>query len=80
MSGVQCEFDSQSISCFIRRLELSEIICSIIIIIIIYCEYSVRYTLEMMVATTCDREHKPPHYTTPEDRLNDQRRNKTQAC
>ena len=22
MSGVQCEFDSQSISCFIRRLEL----------------------------------------------------------
>ena len=23
VSGVQCEFDSQSISCFIRRLELS---------------------------------------------------------
>ena len=36
-----------------------------------------RYTLEMMVATTCGREHEPPHYTTPEDRLNDQRRNKT---
>ena len=39
MSGVQCEFDSQSIS-FIRRLELILIICSyyyyyIIIIIII---------------------------------------------
>ena len=28
MSGVQCEFDSQSISCFIRRLELILIICS----------------------------------------------------
>ena len=28
VSGVQCEFDSQSISCFIRRLELSYIICS----------------------------------------------------
>ena len=37
----------------------------------IYCEYSVRYTLEMMVATTCDREHKPPYYATQEDRLND---------
>ena len=23
VSGVQCEFDSQSISCFIRRLELT---------------------------------------------------------
>ena len=23
VSGVQCEFDSQSVSCFIRRLELS---------------------------------------------------------
>ena len=26
-----------------------------------------------VVATTCGREHKPPHYTTQEDRLNDQR-------
>ena len=34
MSGVQCEFDSQSISCFIRRLELILIILFIIIIII----------------------------------------------
>ena len=32
-----------------------------------------------MFATTCG-VHKPPHYTTPEDRLSDQRRNKTQAC
>ena len=52
----------------------------IIIIIIIYKEYSMRYTLEMMVATTCGREHKPPHYTRPEDRQNDHSRNKTQAC
>ena len=29
-----------------------------------------RYTLIKMVATTRDRKHKPPHYTTPEDWLN----------
>ena len=46
-----------------------------------YWEYSARYALQMMVATTtCGREYKPPHYTTPGDRLNDQRGNKTQAC
>ena len=28
MSGVQCGFDSQFISCFMRRLELILIICS----------------------------------------------------
>ena len=28
MSGVQCEFDSQSMSCFIQRLELIEVSCS----------------------------------------------------
>ena len=30
------------------------------------------YTLELMVATTCGRKHKPPYYTTQEDRLTDQ--------
>ena len=33
-----------------------------------------------MVATTCGRKHKPPYYTTQEDRLTDQRWNKTQPC
>ena len=33
-----------------------------------------------MVATMCGRKHKPPHYTTQEDRLTDQRWNKTQEC
>ena len=34
-------------------------------------ENSMRYTLHSMVATTCDIKHKPPHYTTPENRLTD---------
>ena len=33
-----------------------------------------------MVATTCDRKHKPPYYTTQEDRQTDQRWNQTQEC
>ena len=31
--------------------------------------------IQMILATMCGRKHKPPHYTTPEDQLNDQRRN-----
>ena len=37
-----------------------------------FTENSMRYTLQLMVATTCGRKHKPPHYTTQEDRLTDQ--------
>ena len=39
-----------------------------------------RYTLQLMVDPTCGRKHKPPYYTTQEDRLTDQRLNQTQAC
>ena len=34
-------------------------------------ENSMRYTLHQIVAATCDIKHKPPHYTTPENRLTD---------
>ena len=27
---------------------------------------TMRYTLQFMVATTCDRKHKPPYYITQE--------------
>ena len=27
--------------------------------------------LQLSLATTCSRKHKPPHYTTQEDRPND---------
>ena len=33
-----------------------------------------------MVATTCGRKHKPPYYTTQENRLTDQGWNQTQEC
>ena len=36
-------------------------------------ENSMRYTLQLTVATTCGRKHKPHYYTTQEDRLTDQR-------
>ena len=36
-----------------------------------FTQNSMRDTLQLMVATMCDRKHKPPHYTTPEDRLTD---------
>ena len=43
-----------------------------------FTENSMRCTLQLMVATTCGRKHKPPHYTTQEDGLTDQRWNQTQ--
>ena len=39
-----------------------------------------RYTLQLMVATTCGKKHKPPYYSTLEDRLTHQRWNQTQEC
>ena len=44
-----------------------------------FTENSMRYTLQLMVATMCGRKHRLPNYTTQENRLTGQPRNQTQT-